>query len=114
MLSHWTGLYAGDAAMLPDLDPSQTQFTLENAYVLLRASQASYAPDSESYLGRLQELGITNANQVWFTAGHDAGFLAWTGQWVVLAFRGTDNPGGWVNNLYGAVPVARAHDYYGK
>ena len=99
--------------MLPNFDAGKTRFNLENAYVLIRASQAAYAVDNDSYFGRLAEIGIDGADQKWFTGGFDAGFLAWTNEFVLLTFRGTDNPGGWVSNLFGAAPVS-SPDYYGK
>ncbi|MBI2803891.1 MAG: lipase family protein [Planctomycetes bacterium] len=100
--------------MLPKFDPKQTKFTIENAYVLMRASQATYSSDYDTYYGRLLELGITQDCQVWIQGQFDACFLGWTDDWMILSFRGTDNPGGWVSNLYGAVPVSRPQDYYGK
>src|SRR5207245_1378065 len=68
----------------------------------------------DSYNDRLRELGFKVANHKWFTVGFDAGFLAWTDDLVILTFRGTANAGGWVSNLFRAVPEARPKDYFGQ
>lgn len=86
--------------MLPDFDPTVTEFTLENAYVLMRACQAAKAPDEEKFSGRLKELGFKQGDRKWYSSQFDAGYLAWTSTFAVLVFRGTDNAGGWATNLY--------------
>ena len=100
--------------MLPDFDPTVTEFSIENAYVLMRACQATYSEDNDSYFARLAELGIDGNDQEWIPLGHDACFVGWTDAWTVVAFRGTNNPGGWISNVYGSRPVSRPRLYYGK
>jgi triacylglycerol lipase len=100
--------------MLPHLDPTTSAYSLENAYVLMRASQATYSLDRESYDGRLDELGMPNTNHKWIQSQFDACFVGWTDDWVILAFRGTANAGGWVSNIAASIPAARPRDYYGK
>lgn len=98
--------------MLPNFDPTRSDFTVENAYVLMRACQATYAEDEETYWGRLSELGITS--QKWISARFDACFLGWSSEFVILAFRGTANAGGWVSNIARSIPQSRPQDYYGR
>ncbi|MBX7134589.1 MAG: lipase family protein [Fimbriimonadaceae bacterium] len=98
--------------MLPNFDPTKSDFTVENAYVLMRACQATYAEDEASYWGRLGELGIVK--QKWIASRFDACFLGWNADFAILAFRGTANAGGWVSNIARSIPESRPRDYYGK